>query len=166
MNTENILNAIKEKFGFIPNLLTKMAQSPVVLRLYTQAQETMTEANLTAKEQQVIQLTISAFNKCDYCAQAHISACKGLAVSVADIEAISANRLPSDDVRLGYLVRATRLVLDKKGELTQNYLTELESIGIDRTQLYEIIALIGLKTITNYINHIEQTVVDPQFTEG
>lgn len=61
------------------------------------------------------------------------------------------------------VVKGTRLVLAKKGWLSAEDLEALEADGIDRRQLYELIALIGLKTISTYINHIAHTEIDPQF---
>ena len=40
---------------------------------------------------------------------------------------------------------------------------KLEARGLDRAALYEIIALIGIKTITNYINHLAHTPVEEVF---
>lgn len=42
-------------------------------------------------------------------------------------------------------------------------LAELAEAGVDRRMLYEIIAFVGLKTLSNYVNHIAGTEVDPQF---
>jgi alkylhydroperoxidase family enzyme len=83
-------------------------------------------------------------------------------VSPADIEAIQKGALP-DDSRLRSVVHAAWLVLDMRGSLGQNELSGLETEGIDRAQLYEIVAIIGLKTISNYINHIAHTPIDAAF---
>lgn len=61
------------------------------------------------------------------------------------------------------IVETTRLILQKRGWLTAEELRNAEGNGISKTRLYEIIAYIGLKTITNYINHIAHTPVDSQF---
>jgi len=37
--------------------------------------------------------------------------------------------------------------------------------GVSRFQLYEVVALVGLKTISNYINHIAHTTIDREFGE-
>jgi len=68
-----------------------------------------------------------------------------------------------EDRRLRSVVSATWQVLDTRGWLGPSDLGNLEAEGIDRAQLYEIVALVGLKTISNYVNHIAHTPVDPQF---
>lgn len=39
----------------------------------------------------------------------------------------------------------------------------LDESGIPRTQLYEIIGFVGVKTISNFVNHIAGTEVDDRF---
>jgi hypothetical protein len=51
----------------------------------------------------------------------------------------------------------------KIGWLDAADLRTLEERGITKAKLYEIIAFIGLKTISNYINHIAHTTVDREF---
>jgi len=41
----------------------------------------------------------------------------------------------------------------------------LAADGIERAVLYEIVGLIGVKTISNYVNHIAGTDVDDAFRE-
>lgn len=53
--------------------------------------------------------------------------------------------------------------MEKRGWLTPEELRQAEAKGISRNRLYEIIAYIGLKTMTNYINHIAHTPIDAQF---
>ncbi|QPJ62687.1 MAG: hypothetical protein G3M70_12695 [Candidatus Nitronauta litoralis] len=58
------------------------------------------------------------------------------------------------------LVRTTKGILDKRGFLSAKELGELESSGVDKKQPHEIIAVIGMKTITNFVNRIAKTSID------
>ncbi|PEN14408.1 hypothetical protein CRI94_05095 [Longibacter salinarum] len=49
------------------------------------------------------------------------------------------------------------------GLLTDAEENDFSELGIDRDVLYEIVGLIGLKTISNYINHIAGTEIDEAF---
>jgi alkylhydroperoxidase family enzyme len=84
-------------------------------------------------------------------------------LSENDVEAVMSGELPGED-RARAIVEATRLVLDRRGWLDASDLQSLEAKGISRAQLYEIIAYVGAKTITNYVNHIARTEVDPAFS--
>ena len=70
--------------------------------------------------------------------------------------------LPTDE-RLANLVDAIRLVMTERGWLDGEQLEMLEGRGVDRRQLYEIISIVTLKTISNYVNHIAHTEVDSEF---
>ena len=74
MNSNDILSAVKAKFGFVPNVLQELSKSPVAAQVYVQGQQIMGEATLSAKEQQVVSLAISTANTCAYCQSAHRTA--------------------------------------------------------------------------------------------
>ena len=159
---EEVLRAVEEEFGFRPNLIEEMVRAPAAAQVYLGGQGAMEDASLTGAEQQAVQLTVAAFNHCHYCTAAHEGLAKQAGVAPSDAEAILEGGLPQEQ-RLRTLVKATRLVLEKHGWLDDDDLEELETAGVDRAQLYEIVALVGLKTISNYVNHIAGTEVDPQF---
>ncbi|MFQ5797824.1 MAG: carboxymuconolactone decarboxylase family protein [Bacteroidota bacterium] len=156
-----ILAVVERKFGFVPNLIKEMVTSPAVAQVYLSGQEAMAEASLANKEQQAVQLTVAAYNQCHYCTAAHGLLGKHAGISSEALQAIKSGGLPQDE-RLKALVSATRLLLEKRGWLNADELQSLFAEGIDRAQVYEIIALIGLKTISNYINHVAHTKVDPE----
>lgn len=159
---ERILEQVEEAYGFRPNLIREFVTSPAVAQVYLGGQEAMQEASLTDAEQNAVMLAVSARNECHYCTAAHSAIGRQVGLGDAQVEAILAGDEPEDE-RLASLVRATHRVLDEEGWLEEDDLAELEDRGVDRAQLYEIVALIGLKTISNYVNHIAGTEVDPQF---
>ena len=56
--------------------------------------------------------------------------------------------------------RVTFVILENRGWVDPEQVTQWGVEGLSRQKLYEIIAYIGLKTITNYVNHIARTQVD------
>ena len=161
---EAALVSVQRQLGFIPNLFQEMKATPAVLEVYLKGQEALSKCSLTPKEQQVVQLTIAAYNDCHYCKAAHGWLGKKMELSYEDVQAIRSGGSLETEPQLANLVQATKLILEKRGWLDPEELTRLEQQGIHRTKLYEIIALIGLKTISNYINHIAQTPIDEQFS--
>ncbi len=55
--------------------------------------------------------------------------------------------------------------METRGWVDEEQRKEWEASGISRERLYEIVAYIGLKTITNYVNHMAHTPVDEVFQE-
>jgi len=159
---DQIFEKTKAKFGFVPNVMREMAKSPALLQAYVSTQAALRDSALTPRQLQAVQLAISERNGCDYCTAAHGAAAKMAGVTPETVDAIkSAAELQDHDV--GPYVHAARLLTDKGGHLTPDDIASLESIGIDRVRLYDIIAIAGAKLMTNWTNHIGKTQLDPQF---
>ncbi len=161
--TQEVLGKVKQTYGFVPNLYTEFAtHSSAVADVYLTAMKLIGEASLSPKEQQAVILAISSYNDCAYCKAAHSTVAGMVGMPEEEIEAITTGGLPVD-TRLRSLITATRRILGKRGWLNEDDLAEFEAQDIDRGQIYEIIALIGIKTISNFVNHIAHTEIDPQF---
>jgi len=160
---EAIRQTVQQKFGFVPQLFEELLRTnPAVAEAYLQAGAALQRGGLSPLEQQIVQLTVAAWNACHYCTAAHGTAALGMGLAPEAVDAILEGRLPEDE-RLALLVETTREVLERRGWLAEDALQKLEARGLDRAVLYEIIALIGVKTITNYINHLAHTPVDEVF---
>ena len=163
---EPVFQAVRENFGFVPRVLQEMAASPAALHAYRAGQEALAaHAALSPAEQQAVQLAVSAANGCHYCTAAHTTLGKAAGLEAADLEVIREGGLPSDP-GLAAVVEATRLLMEKKGWLSAENLEALAGKGVGRQRLYDIIAFVGMKTITNWINHIANTPVDPELQAG
>jgi AhpD family alkylhydroperoxidase len=156
---QEVLDRATRMFGFVPNLIQEMARNPAVATVYLDGQEALAGGTLSNEERQVVQLAISAMNRCDYCMAAHLAGLRMSGVPDPELEAIARMEEPEDE-RLRALTTTVWKILEKRGFLSETDLADLGASRIDRSQLYEIIALIGLKTITNYINHINRTELD------
>lgn len=159
-----VQNQAKQAFGFVPNLIREMTDAnPEVAATYLAANNAIDQSDaLTPSERQAVILAISTYNDCHYCTKAHAAAGAAAGLDAAVIETINAGGLP-DDERLRSLVQAARRILGKRGWLDDDDLATLDDAGIDRAQIYEIVTLVGIKTISNYVNHIAHTEVDAAF---
>jgi AhpD family alkylhydroperoxidase len=153
-------------FGFVPNLIREMTDHhPGVGATYLAANDAIEENGvLTPAEQQAVILAISSYNDCHYCTKAHAAAGRAAGLDPDAVAAINAGGLP-DDKRLAGLVQATRRVMGKRGWLDADDLAGLEAKGVGRDAVYEIVAFVGIKTISNYVNHIADTPVDEAFAD-
>ncbi len=159
---EETLAEIKKDFGFVPNLLQEMSKSPAAPLVYTKTEGIMHGALLTAKERQVVQLTVSLFNDCQYCSSMHSKFSEINGVSHEDVLAIRNGETPKDK-HVGNLVWGTQTILEKRGHLSEKELEIMEDMGIDRARLYEILAHIGRKMIANYAVYIIKPELDEEF---
>ena len=160
---DETLDRIKRQLGFLPNLFKEMSKAPAVLGVYLKGQEALSQGSLTAREQQVVQLTVAVFNDCQYCKAAHSWLGQKMGLSREEVQEMGSELSQQTDPQVANLVRATKLILENRGWIDPEEIIRFEQQGIDRVKLYEIIAFIGLKTISNYINHIAETPIDEEF---
>jgi uncharacterized peroxidase-related enzyme len=158
-----VRDAAKDAFGFVPNLIDKLAsENPAVAETYLKANGHLSNGVLSPAEQQLVILTISGYNDCHYCTKAHGAAGAQAGLDADVIDELVDGGLPSEG-RQRLLARATKRILGKRGWLSDDDRAEFEEAGLTTAELYEIVGLIGVKTISNYVNHLAGTPVDPQF---
>lgn len=159
---DSLRAAVQQTVGFIPNAVEQMLISPPVTALVLTAKKLLAGASLSAREQSAIELFIAVRAHCEYCRTWHVGLGLRTGLSAEELRRIVADQ-PPGDARLGALLRATELVMAKGGRIDDRELEELAAAGIDRKQLFEIIALVGLNVITNGINTLARTPPDERF---
>lgn len=160
---EEILSTVEEKYGFRPNLMEEMVAAPAAARMYLAAQDALAGASLSETQAQAVQLTVALHNGCDYCTTVHAKLGRQSGLSDEDAEAIAAGGLP-EDPEIAPLVKATRRILDERGWIDPEEQETLAAEGVDRQKLFEIVGFVAVKTLSNYVNHIAGTELDPQFS--
>ncbi|PQJ34696.1 hypothetical protein BSZ35_08870 [Salinibacter sp. 10B] len=163
-HAEQVHDKAKQALGFVPNLVSEITkENPAVGDAYLSSQGIIEEGGvLSPAEQQAVILAVSSYNDCHYCTKAHAVAGQQAGLDAETTATINEGGLP-DDERLRSLVRATRRILGKRGWLSGADEEEFDDLGLGRPELYEIIGLVGVKTISNYVNHIAGTEVDEPF---
>jgi AhpD family alkylhydroperoxidase len=165
-HAQQVHEKAEQALGFVPNLVKEITQeNPAVAEAYLTATGIVEEGGvLSGAEQQAVILAVSSYNDCHYCTKAHAAAGQQAGLDTETTATINEGGLPDDD-RLRSLVQATRRILGKRGWLSDADEAEFADLGLERPELYEIIALAGIKTISNYVNHIAGTEVDAPFQQ-
>jgi uncharacterized peroxidase-related enzyme len=156
------LQAVAERYGFVPNLMGVMASAPSLLKAYLQIAELFSRTSLTPVEQQVVLLTVSASNGCDYCMAAHSVVARMQKVPDEVVRALR-DGLPLADARLQSLRALTADIVERRGWPTEQSVAAFLAAGFANEQILEVILGVGMKTLSNYTNHIAHTPLDPQF---
>jgi len=131
-----VLERAEKYFGFVPSLLEEISCNPAVGEMWLGAMIKMEQGLLSREEQHAVMLT-----------------------------ALDRDAVP-EEPRLRALADATRKIMDQKGWLDESHLSEFRRAGIDRGQLYEIMSLIGIATVANYVNHLHGSELDLMFLAG
>lgn len=158
------LEAARSKLGFVPNMYGNMAHLPELLEAYMSAYQGFRDgAGFTPPEQEVVFLAVSLENGCDYCAAAHSMIAEK--VSKVPAESLAALREGRDlpDARLDALAKFTRRMVESRGEPAGNDVAAFLAAGYEAKQVLGIILAIGVKTFSNYTNHVAGTEIDEAF---
>jgi len=158
------MDKVQSKYGFIPNLLGIMAEAPGLLHGYLALSGLFENGTLSATEQQIVLLTTSYENRCEYCMGAHSAIASMQKVPSTVVEALR-DGAPLDDPKLESLRRLTASVVVTRGLPEQDDLQRFFAAGYGQAQLFEVILGVGIKTLSNYTNHISETPLDDAFSE-
>ena len=64
--TKEVFDAIKSKFGMVPNIFKGMANSSAALNSYLKLDEMISTGSFTAVEQDIVRIVVSQNNSCHY----------------------------------------------------------------------------------------------------
>lgn len=160
----DLLDGAREKLGFVPNMYRGMAINPGLLSTYLHGYDHFrTQANFTPPEQEVVFLTVSLANGCDYCMAAHSM----LALNVSKLSEDHTQALRDgkalSDPKLEALRRFTHHMWQTRGLPSKAEAEAFKAAGYTDTHVLEIILALAVKTISNYANHVNHTEVDDAF---
>ncbi|MCI0411178.1 carboxymuconolactone decarboxylase family protein [bacterium] len=159
-----LLEKAKAQLGFIPNMYAGMVNSPGLLETYMDGYDRFRKgSDLTPAEQEVVLLTISARNGCDYCVAAHSMIADRMSKVPPQVtEAIrKGQKIP--DLKLGALSTFTETIVAKRGLPSKSDVAAFLGAGYEERHMLEIILAIAVKTISNYSNHLFHTPLDEMF---
>lgn len=155
------LAAAESKFGFVPNLLREMAEAPATLQGYLALGDLVAKTSLSPVEQQLVLTSVSLANTCEYCVAAHSAGLRQAGFPPDQLEALRELR-PLADARLDALRAFAVAVVETRGRPDPDTVEAFRQAGYGNRQTLEIILAVGMKTISNYVNHIANTPLDPQ----
>lgn len=156
--TAELFAAVKSKLGMVPNLMRTFGHSPAALEAYLGFSATLGTGVLSGKAREQIALAVAETNSCDYCLAAHSLIGKGAGLTPDAIA--DARRLHATDAKVGALLQFAAAVVESRGLVSDAALAAVRSAGATDAEIIETVAHVALNILTNYTNHVAQTVVD------
>lgn len=147
------LTQVRQRYGRVPNFFAVAAESPAAIMAYLSLGKIFGDSGLSPVEQQIVILTASVENKCDYCVAAHSRGAKMAGLPDEMIQALR-DRTPLKDDKLEALRRLTAQIVDRRGWASDDEIRNFLGKGYSRSQLLDVIVGVSMKTLSNYINHI------------
>lgn len=162
--SELLARGRKAAQGMLPNMYRAMAHNPALLDAYLYGYEALRkESGFTPAELEVICLVISYENACDYCVAAHSLAADTLSRVPRKVTDAIRDGQDIPDPQFRTLAEVTRQVLLSRGRPDSATVQKLLDAGYDEKHLLGIVLAIGIKTLSNYTNHLFDTPLDSVF---
>jgi uncharacterized peroxidase-related enzyme len=163
-DSREVLQGAQNTLGFIPNLYAKLAESPAALNAYKSLASFFEKSSLSPTEQQVVLLTVSVANGCEFCVAAHSMIAKQMVgVDEAVVTAIR-DQVTIADSQLQALAAFTREAVEARGWVNGGPVEEFIAAGYTKEQAVDVILGVSMKTLSNYANHLTGTTTNEEFS--
>jgi uncharacterized peroxidase-related enzyme len=155
---KELLDAVKNKIGRVPNMMRTMAHSPAVLEAYLNFSAALAGGQLNAKLREELALLSAEMNACSYCAAGHTALAKTVGLSEDAI--LLARKGRSLDPKTDAALNFARALVETGGEISDADVQAAKDAGFSDGEIGEIIANVALSIFTNYFNTVAQTEID------
>ncbi|NKF50389.1 carboxymuconolactone decarboxylase family protein [Shewanella sp. WXL01] len=159
-----MLEGALKQMGAVPGLYAVMSESPETLKAYQQLHQAFTSTSFDAEELTVVWQTINVEHECTYCVPAHTGIAHSMKVDSALTEALR-NQQPMPNAKLQALHDFTLAMVRERGNVSEEQMETFFAAGYGHKQVIEIILGLSQKVISNYVNHVAKTPVDPMFEQ-
>ncbi len=157
-----ILKTVRQKLGFVPNLMATMAESPVMVEAYLTLMGLFDRSTLSETERQVVLMTNNRLNGCTYCMAAHTAVSKMAGVDDGVIDALRAGAA-IDDPKLEELRSFSIVIHETHGRPTAAQIEAFLAAGYTKETILEVILGTSLKVLSNYTTPITAPRLDDGF---
>ena len=100
-------------------------------------------------------------NKCDFCSTAHRAIGKKSGANPETFESlIQGNQIVDTQDRA--LVELTQTIVRERGWIKDEKLDSFFAAGFTKQQVFEVILIVTIKTLSNYSNHLTKPDVNPE----
>ncbi len=159
-----MLEGAVKQMGSIPGLYAVMAESPETLKAYQELHKLFMATSFDAEELTVVWQTINVEHNCHYCVPAHTGIAHSMNVDPAITEALR-NQDAMPTAKLQALHDFTLAMVQERGNVSTEQMDAFFEAGYSQKQVLEIILGLSQKVISNYVNHVAETSVDPMFNK-
>ncbi|PAM92035.1 peroxidase [Flavobacterium sp. IR1] len=157
--TKDLFNAVQAKLGVVPNMMRTMGNSPAVLEGYLNFSGALSHGKLSAKTGELLALTVSESNSCDYCVAAHTFI--GGKLLKTDPQVLHDARTgESTDAKTAAILKFAKTLISKNGLVSNEDVNAVKNAGLSEAEIAETVAHVALNVLTNYFNNTANTEID------
>lgn len=152
--------AVRQKFGYIPAPVGRMAASPQLLKGFLTANAIFEQTTLDLLDREIVVLTVATRNGCHVCVAMHTATLIQQETSLELIEGLR-TQAPLQDARLEALRMFTRAVMDHCGAVPDKEMQAFLDVGYTPQNALEVVLGIGTYTISTFANRLTDAPLDP-----
>ena len=160
-HTKELLEGIGKGYGYVPNLFAYMAEAPTTVEAYLALNDLVTKTSLSPAQQQIALLTVSVENDCNFCTVAHRAIGKMKGANMQTLTALATGSAITD-AKDSALATFTQAIVKTRGRVSEAEIQSFLAAGFTKQQILEVILIVSIKTLSNYINHLTQPEPNPE----
>jgi uncharacterized peroxidase-related enzyme len=157
--TRPTLEAVQKQLGTVPNLFRAIANSPAALAGTIALDGALARGRFDARTRERIAIAVAEENGCGYCLSAHTFIGKEL-LRVDDGELTAARDARSSDPKVDAALQFAVAVVRARGHVSDAVVAAVRAAGHDDAAIVELVALVAINTLTNYLNNVIETPID------
>lgn len=162
--SRQILETTNKKMGMLPNMYTGMANNSALLEGYVSAYSSFrANSGFSPQEQEVVFLSVAYENNCDYCMAAHSFVGDNMTNVPVEVTDAIRNGTEIPNEKLKALSVFAKTITLKRGLPSETDIEMFLDAGYSKNHILGVIAGVGIKTMSNYFNHIFNIPVDSTF---
>ncbi|MBF4991842.1 carboxymuconolactone decarboxylase family protein [Methylophilus sp. QUAN] len=150
--SKQTLDMFTKNIGFTPSMMTIFAQSPIAFNAWATLLGSLSKA-LDVKTRDSIGLAVSEVNGCNYCLSVHSFTAQHMA-KLSPEEIILARKGHANDPQRNAAVQFARKVVEKRGRVSDEDFEEIRDAGYTDANVMEIVSLVAMYSLTNFINNV------------
>jgi len=163
--SRELFDLVRDECGSVPNLVRVLGNSPAALEGYLDFNRALATGVLGARVREQIALAVAEINYSSYSLSAHTYL--GGRVGLTEREIVDARRVSATDGHSAGILNLARAIAVQRGVLSAGDLKAARSANLTDAEIVECVSNVALNVLTNYLNHVAQTVVDyPEVTPG
>jgi len=156
--TKEVLARVEQRIGWVPKMITLLANSPAATEAYLQFNVALAHAALPRHTRSLIAATVAELNGCTYSAM--IARGQAKEAGVPEHAVADARNAKSRDPKVAAALRFAVKLIQQRGKLPPAEVAELRSAGYSDTEIVDIVATVVLSLFRNYFNLVAGTEIE------
>jgi uncharacterized peroxidase-related enzyme len=161
---KGFLRNAKERFGFVPQPLARMAESPSIVEAFLSGNGVFEKTSLAPMEREVLIMRVATHHGCSYCVAMHTATLSRLEASKEVIEALR-SRAPLADARLQAMATFVDALQEAHGAVNDAALSAFLDAGYSKMNALEAVLGVGIYTMSTYANRLTRAPLDDAFAQ-